>query len=1099
MRTSLLRCFFLPLFFASSLGQSTTTVVPTAPEGALASPNTSSSATNYSAEPIVIERLDGVYKMAADGTGSKVTTVVAKVQTEAAAKQLGIVGVAYASNSERVEFSYVRVRHPNGTVTETPVSGALDMPAQVTQQAPFYSDLKQLQVPVRGLQPGDTLEWQAKSIRTKAEAPGQFWGAENFAEDGVVLSQTIELHVPKDIYVNVWSPKNKPIETVEGPERVFRWVSFQKKPTVGKEADEEKERKKKQVWTPEQELDAKEGKLPSVAWTTFKNWEAVGAWYQGLESDRVVPDAAVKAKVTELTAGKTTEEEKVHAVYGYVATQIRYIGVAFGIGRYQPHRAAEVLESQYGDCKDKHTLLAAMLSTLGLHPDAVLVGAGVRFNEAVPSPGSFNHLITTVSINGKAIWLDTTEEIAPYGAIMYVIRDKKALVVPDSGVARVETTPASLPFPSFQNVTATGTLDKEGTSNSHLVWTVRGDEEIGLRTAFRQVSPGQYDQMVQQMSQSIGWTGTTTHAEVSRPEDTAAPMTLSYDYKREKNGDWDNLKVIAQLAPVYLPQIDEKEPPVQAIALGVPRVEMSSAAIKLPDGWGVELPEAVHAKSTYATYDKTYRFEKGTVYTERRIEVLKEKVPVADWKIYKKFADDADLAHDQWIQLVTNEHTLETEKKLLPNTTTKAAPWQSYTAANAEAAKLISSAYKDIQEHNLDGAKTMLDQAKNLNSNQAYLWTTYGYYEFQRGEMSAAVVDYKKELSLYPERYGTYGSLAAAQIILGHRKEGMETLRTWAAANSSDVTPTLRLVTLLLEDGNAKDAISAATTAVARNPEKQDDRLQLLLGRAYVMAGQKKEGHETLLALMQSTHSPEMMNDSAYELADGGEDLAIADSTTRKALEMMGEESRTWTLDENPQTLLAKSRLIAATWDTMGWILYREGKLEEAEGYLKAAWRNSPSATVGGHLGELAAARGNKDEALMNFELAVATIPQYDMLGAKKAPGAEEKKLQSQVDALRKTGAKSVIHDAPGKLQELRTIPLGEAKGMDGTAEYRLLLSSGKIARAEKIGTKEIKEGENRLKEISLPDLWPPESQAKLVRNGMLNCHSKVCELVLEP
>ena len=44
------------------------------------------------------------------------------------------------------------------------------------------------------------------------------------------------------------------------------------------------------------------------------------------------PGPEVKAKVAEVTAGKTTEEEKVRAVYGYVATQIRYIGVAFGVG-----------------------------------------------------------------------------------------------------------------------------------------------------------------------------------------------------------------------------------------------------------------------------------------------------------------------------------------------------------------------------------------------------------------------------------------------------------------------------------------------------------------------------------------------------------------------------------------------------------------------------------------------------------------------------------------------------------------------------------------------------------------------------------------------
>ncbi len=40
--------------------------------------------------------------------------------------------------------------------------------------------------------------------------------------------------------------------------------------------------------------------------------------------------------------------------------------MAFGIGRYQPHTAAEVFANQYGDCKDKHTLFAAILTAIGL-------------------------------------------------------------------------------------------------------------------------------------------------------------------------------------------------------------------------------------------------------------------------------------------------------------------------------------------------------------------------------------------------------------------------------------------------------------------------------------------------------------------------------------------------------------------------------------------------------------------------------------------------------------------------------------------------------------------------------------------------------------
>jgi tetratricopeptide (TPR) repeat protein len=417
------------------------------------------------------------------------------------------------------------------------------------------------------------------------------------------------------------------------------------------------------------------------------------------------------------------------------------------------------------------------------------------------------------------------------------------------------------------------------------------------------------------------------------------------------------------------------------------------------------------------------------------------------------------------------------------------------------AAKLISSAYKAIQQHDLDGAKTMLDQAKNLNSNQAYLWSTYGYYEFSRGEISESIVCYRKELEFHPDRYDVYGALANTQAILGHREDAKEALRSWAKRDGSNPQPTSALVAMLMDDGDAAGAVVAAEAGIAQLPEekKKDERLQLILGRAQIAAGMKEKGHDTLLSLMKTTENPDMMNDSAYELADAGLELTLAESTTRTALGKMSDESKGWTLDESPQTLLAKSRMMMATWDTMGWILYREGKLEEAESYLKAAWMNAQSVTMAEHLGEVAVARGKKDEALATYELGIATISPYDMMGKRKPAGPEEKKLQGRADALRKAGVHSSVHDAPSRLREIRTVPLGAAKGLDGVAEYRLLLSGGKVVRAERTGTKELVGAEDRLKEAKFNEFWPAESEANLVRNGMLNCHSGVCELVLVP
>jgi tetratricopeptide (TPR) repeat protein len=1080
-------------FSAFAFGQSTTTSVPVTPPPAAKSVTISASATpDYSGESSVVEHFNSVYQMAADGTGWHQMAMAVRIQSDAALKQLGVLVIPYAGSSDRVEIAYARVRHADGTVVETPVADAMDLPEQVTREAPFYSDLKQKQLPIRSLRVGDTLEWEAKIVRTRAEVPGQFWGQENFNENIVTLSESLELRVPKDTYVNVWSPKSKPVDTVVGGEHVFRWEFSQKKATVGKEADAANELKKKQVWTADQELDDAQGKLPSVAWTTFKSWEAVGAWYQRLETDRIIPDAEVKAKVAELTAGKATEEEKVRAVYGYVATQIRYIGVAFGVGRYQPHHANEVLQNQYGDCKDKHTLLAAMLGVLSVRTDAVLIGAGVRFNETVPSPAAFNHLITLAHVNGQDVWLDTTAEVAPYRMLMYVLRDRNALVVPNSGVAQIEKTPAKPPFEPFAKMNAAGTLDREGTSNSRLEFAVRGDAELVLRAAFRQIPPARYDQAVQRMSLGIGYAGTTSHPEVSRPEDTGEPFKMSYDYKREKAGDWDNYKIIPQLMPVSLPRLDEKEPPVRAIELGAPGVEISTASMKLPDGWGVELPEAVHAKSAYATYDETYRFDKGTLYTERRVEVLQEKVPVADWKSYKKFADKVDLGNETYVQLVRNE---DKTKAGVADEKGPVAP------KSAEAANLVLSAQRELQQHHLDAAQSMLDEAKLSNDKQAWLWSEYGYLATQRGEMTAALKDYEKEVSLHPEEYGAYQYLSQAQINFGHRKEGEETLKKWAAVDENNPRPSAILINMLIEDKNATGAMEVAEAAIARLPEdkKKDEYLHLALGRAQLMAGKKDAGCATLLALMQKTEDPGMMNNAAYELANAGQALEQTEKAARAALKEMDEASNAWTLDENPEMLIGKSNLIVATWDTVGWILYREGKVDEAQDYVRAAWRNTQHAEVGGHVGELLAAKGDKDGALTAYQFALVTAAQYDALGVRKAPGEVELKLTAKVEELRKAGAKSSVSDPHTAVQKLRVISLGPAKGMDGTAGYRLLLSEGKVERVEATGTKVMVGGPERLKTANLSGFWPAGSHAKLVRNGMLNCHSGVCELVLVP
>lgn len=694
----------------------------------------------YAGEAAVVQRLDMEYRYAADGTGSRQITMAVLLQTEAVVRQFGVVTIPFASSSEHVEIGYIRVRKADGSVVETPPTDAQEIPELVTQQAPLYSDLKEKQVPVRSLRVGDQLEYKVNIVRTKAEAPDQFWGEYRPLEGVVVLEESLELRVPNGKNVTVWSPSNKPVVTEEGSEKIYRWTSSATDPTVGKAAEAKKEADKKRTLTEAEQLDRTQGKLPAVAWTTFKSWDQVGAWYRGLEADRAVADADVKAKVAELIAGKKTDDEKIRALYTYVATQIRYIGVDLGIGRYQPHMAGEVLRNQYGDCKDKHTLLAAMLGAAGVQADAVLIGANLRFNPDVPSPAAFNHVITAVPESAKTIWLDSTQEIAPYRVLLSILRDKQALVIPMTAAAHLERTPASLPFTPFNRLEAKATLDKNGTVTSQIVMTLRGDDEVAIRGVLRQISPGQYDDFVQRFSQGLGFGGTATHAEITRPDATVEPLRIAYDYTRDKPADWANYQIVPEFIPAYLPVFDEKDPPQVPIDLGLKRVETVTTEMKLPEGWGATLPDAVHVHTAFVNFDKTYRFDHGTLYADRKIEILQEKVPVSEWTKYKKFTEDASLANGEtYVQLTSAVKAKGENGPPLPSIN------------NNQAEQLLSQAAQTVQSWDLDGTTKLLDQAKKLNDQQARLWAMYGYVASLRGAMTEATADFKKEISLHPD------------------------------------------------------------------------------------------------------------------------------------------------------------------------------------------------------------------------------------------------------------------------------------------------------------------------------------------------------------
>src|SRR5580658_7532885 len=313
---------------------------------------------DYSQESFVIEQMHSRYRFEADGTGRKEVTARIRVQSEAGVQQWGQLQEGYNSANERVEIPYVRVLKEDGTVVKAGDDAVQDLSAPIEREAPVYTDYRQKHITVPGLRPGEVLEYDMVTVIHTPLAAGQFWADYDFDKNNIMLDEELDVDVPSDRPLKLKNkPDMDPKISEENRRRIYHWTSSHlEREDDTKDKDKDKKKKKKRA----------DEERPDVQLTTVVSWEQIGLWYAGLEKDRRAPSPEVRAKAAELTKGLDTQLDQVQALYDYVAKNFRYVSLSLGVGRYQPHASGDVLHNQYGDCKDKHTLLASLLEAEGL-------------------------------------------------------------------------------------------------------------------------------------------------------------------------------------------------------------------------------------------------------------------------------------------------------------------------------------------------------------------------------------------------------------------------------------------------------------------------------------------------------------------------------------------------------------------------------------------------------------------------------------------------------------------------------------------------------------------------------------------------------------
>ena len=389
---------------------------------------------------------------------------------------------------------------------------------------------------------------------------------------------------------------------------------------------------------------------------TFADWTAVSLFDSNLNDPQVIVDDAVAGKARELTATAKTELEKIRAIGSFVQN-LQYISIDIGVGygnALKPRPSNVVLNRGYGDCKDKATLMRAMLKSLKIesHPIAIYSGDPDFVREEWASPSQFNHAILAVKVSdetvaptilnhpklGRLLIFDATDPYTPVGDLPDYLQGSLALIEAREagGLVRMPITP---PETNLLERNVEVSLAADGSIKGVIKEIANGQESTTFRAQQRRLSADDYNKMIENWL-TRGATGAQLVKITQKDKQSTASFDLDVEFSVPRYAQLMQNRllvfkpaIVGRRGGIFLTE-PKREQPVMLDSNSM----RETTTFTLPIGFIVdEMPDAVTLETPFGKYTTKYESKDGKLVFTRSLVMLRTTVPVDKYNSVKDF------------------------------------------------------------------------------------------------------------------------------------------------------------------------------------------------------------------------------------------------------------------------------------------------------------------------------------------------------------------------------------------------------------------------------------------------------------------------------